>query len=204
LVVKDLGGGVVGKAQDPAAVDSGYPCGAVDDGEAQGFHAHKPVAVGAFGRGLFGRGKIAEQLKADSQIMGQNGQLLPCAVGRVMVGGNGVEREFSLKLGKGLFLRPAASDEASQWARAELEVSGDRRILEVAIIGGEEIELVVAPALVSNPLAKDYDVQLQLPNFKPQLSFETGDLRLHRHSSQGPQLLSATGAFGPDRADSAA
>ena len=65
-------------------------------------------------------------------------------------------------------------------ARAEREVSGDRRILEVAIIGGEKIELVVAPALVGNPLAKDYDVQLQLPNFKLQLSFETVDLRLHR------------------------
>src|SRR5260370_11549653 len=97
-----------------------------------------------------------------------------------MVGGNGVEREFSLELGEGLFLRPAASDEVPQWARAEREVSGDRRILEVAIIGGEKIELVVAPALVSNPLAKDYDLQLQLPNFKPQLSFETGDLRMHR------------------------
>ena len=135
MVVKDLGGGVVGKAQDPAAVDSGYPCGAVDECEAQGFHAHKPVGVGAFGGGRFGRGKIAVELKADSQIVGQNGELLPCTVGGVMVGGNGVEREFSLELGKGLFLRPAASDEVPQWAGAEREVSGDRRILEMPIIG---------------------------------------------------------------------
>src|ERR1700730_4553283 len=91
-----------------------------------------------------------------------------------------LEREFSLEFGKGLFLRPAAGDEVPQWTRAELEVSGDRRVLEVAIIGGEKIELVVAPALVSNLLAKDYDRQLQRPNFKLQLSFETGDLRLHR------------------------
>ena len=155
MVVEDLGGGVVGKAQDPATVDSGYPCGAVDDGEAQGFHAHEPVAVGAFSGGRFGRGKIAVELEADSQIVGQNGQLLPGAVGRVMVGGNGVEREFSLELGKGLFLRPAARDEVPQWVRAEREVSGDRRILEMAIIGGEKVELVVAPALVGDPLAKD-------------------------------------------------
>ena len=113
--------------------------------------------------GGLGVAKIAVQLKADSQIVGQNGQLLPGAVGRVMVGGNGVEREFSLELGKGLFLRPAARDEVPQWARAEGEVSGDRRILEVAIIGGEEIELVVAPALVSNSLAKDYDVHAPAP-----------------------------------------
>src|SRR5882724_6515816 len=161
-------------------MDSGYPCGAVDDGEAQGFHADEPVGVSAFGGGRFGRGKIAVELKADGQIVGQNGQLLPGAVGGVMVSGNGVEREFTLELGKGLFLRPAASDEVPQWAGAEREVSGDRRILEMPIIGGEKIELVVAPALVSNSLAKDYDLQLQLPNFKLQLSFETGDLRLHR------------------------
>ena len=111
MVVKDLGGGVVGKAQDPAAVDSGYPCGAVDDGEAQGFHAHQPVAVGAFGGGRFGRGKIAVELKADSQIVGQNGQLLPGAVGRVMVGWNDVEREFSLELGKGCARRSLGKED---------------------------------------------------------------------------------------------
>ena len=104
-------------------MDSGYPCGAVGDGEAQGFHAHKPVGVGAFGAGRFGGGKIGVELKADSEIVGQNGQLLPCTIGGVMVGGNSVEREFSLELGKGLFLRPAASNEVPQWARAEREVS---------------------------------------------------------------------------------
>jgi hypothetical protein len=94
LVVKDLGGGVVGKAQDPAAVDSGYPCSAVDDSEAQGFHAHQPVAIGAFCCVRFGRGKVGGELKTDRQIMGQNRQLLPCAVGGVMVSRDGVEREL--------------------------------------------------------------------------------------------------------------
>ena len=133
------------------------------------------------------------ELKADSQIMGQNGELLPRAIGSIVVGGNGVEREFSLELGKGPFLRPAASDEVPQWARAEREVSGHRRILEVAIIGGEKIELVIAPAPVSDPLAKDYDVQIQRPNFKLQLGLETGDLRLHRL----PVVLRATAARTP-------
>ena len=63
-----------------------------------------------------------------------------------MVGGNGVERELSLEFGKGLFLRPAASDEIPQWARAEREVSGDRRVLEVAIIGRKD--RVGSPALL--------------------------------------------------------
>ena len=111
MVVKYLGGGVVGEAQDSSAVDSGNACGTVDDGEAQGFHAHQPVAVGAFGGGRFGGGKIAVQLKADSQIVGQNGQLLPGAVGRVMVGGNGVQREFSLELGKGCARRSLGKED---------------------------------------------------------------------------------------------
>ncbi|MGO9059106.1 MAG: hypothetical protein ACLQU2_17210, partial [Candidatus Binataceae bacterium] len=44
-------------------------------------------------------------------------------------------------------------------------------MLEVAVIGGEEIELVIAPALVSDPLAKDHDPQLQLPHFNLSLSW---------------------------------
>jgi hypothetical protein len=56
----------------------------------------------------FGRGKVRVELKANTQVVGQNRQLLPCAVGCVMVGRDGVQREFSLELGKGLLLRPAA------------------------------------------------------------------------------------------------
>jgi hypothetical protein len=51
------------------------------------------------------------ELKADSQIVGQNGQLLPCTVGGVMVGGNGVEREFALELGKGCARRSLGKED---------------------------------------------------------------------------------------------
>ena len=122
MVVKNLGSGVVGKAQDFAAMDSGYSCGAVNDSEAQGLHAHQPVAIGAFCGVWFGRGKVGAELKADSQIMGQNRQLQPCAVGGVVVGRDGIQREFALELGKGLLLSSAASDEVPQCARAEVEV----------------------------------------------------------------------------------
>src|SRR6202011_4702330 len=97
-----------------------------------------------------------------------------------MVGGDGVEREFSLELSEGLLLRPAASHEVPQRTRGQRQVSGYCRVLEVAVIGGEEIELVIAPALVTNALAKDYDPQLQLPHFKLKLGLEAGDLGLHR------------------------
>jgi hypothetical protein len=46
----------------------------------------------------------------------------------------------------------------------------------VAVIGGDEIELVIAPALVTNALAKDHDPQLQLPDFKLKLGLEAGDV----------------------------
>ena len=103
-------------------MDSGYSCGAVNDSEAQGLHAHEPVAIGAFCGVWFGRGKVGAELKADSQIMGQNRQLQPCAVGGVVVGRDGIQREFALELGKGLLLSSAASDEVPQCARAEVEV----------------------------------------------------------------------------------
>src|ERR1700736_1633947 len=61
-----------------------------------------------------------------------------------MVGGDGIEREFALELGEGLLLRPAASHEVPQRARGQRQVSGYGRVLEVAIIGGEEVELVIA------------------------------------------------------------
>ena len=95
----------------------------------------------------FGRGKVGVKLKANSRVMGQNQQLPPCTVGGVMLGRDGIQREFSLELGKAPRLRPTTSDEVPQCARAEREVSGDPRILEVAVIGGEEIELVIVPAL---------------------------------------------------------
>ena len=104
-----------------------------------------------------------------------------------MVGRHGVQREFSLELGKGLLLRPAPRCKAPQCARVESEISGYRRILEVAVVGGEQVELVIAPALMSNPFAKDHRPQFQLPNLKPQESLETADLRLHRR----PALLRA-------------
>ena len=84
-----------------------------------------------------------------------------------------------------LLLRPASRHKAPQRARVECEISGCRRILEVAVVGREQIELVIAAALMSNPFAKDHRAQFQLPNLKPQLSFETADLRLHRR----PTLL---------------
>ena len=79
-----------------------------------------------------------------------------------------------------LLLRPASRHKAPQRARLEGQISGCRRILEVAVVGREQIELVIAPALMGNPFAKDHRAQFQRPSLKPQLSFETADLRLHR------------------------
>ena len=57
--------------------------------------------------------------------------------------------------------------------------------------------MVIAPALVTNALAKDHDPQLQLPDFKLKLGLEAGDLGLHRR----PVLLRGdrSAHFGPLR-----
>ena len=53
-----------------------------------------------FGGMRFGSGEVGVKLKADGQIVGQDGELQPGAVGAVVVGRDGVEREFALEFGK--------------------------------------------------------------------------------------------------------
>src|SRR6266481_10144898 len=97
----------------------------MDEGEAQRFHTRQSVGIGSFRRTRFAAGKVGVELKSDGQVMRQNRQLLPSAVGGVMVSRHRVEREFALELGEGLLLGPTASHEVPQGGRAQWQVSGD-------------------------------------------------------------------------------
>ncbi len=61
--------------------------------------------------------------------MGQDAELLPGAVGAVVVGGHDIEREFALEFRDGLLLRPAAADEGVQGGQVQGEVRGDGGVL---------------------------------------------------------------------------
>ena len=66
------------------------------------------VGIGAFARTRFGGGESVE-LEAPGEIVGQDAELLPRAVGPIVGSGHHVEGELALEFCEGLFLRPAAA-----------------------------------------------------------------------------------------------
>src|SRR5229473_994460 len=153
LIVEHLGSGVTGEAQGLAARDSSKASGAIDEEEAERLHTRDPVGIGALARARLGCRDGRVQLKAAEQVVGEDRELLPGAIGAVVISGNHIESEFTLELSEGLLLRPAAGAEVPQRLRREREIGGDGGVLEVAVVGRKQIELVILGALVMNPLA---------------------------------------------------
>src|SRR5439155_17399697 len=71
--------------------------------EAQRPHAAQDVGVGPLARARLGGGERVE-LEAAQQIVRQDAELLPGAVGAVVVGGHDIEGELALELGERLSL----------------------------------------------------------------------------------------------------
>src|SRR2546428_11686987 len=102
-----------------------------------------------------------------------------------MISGNHVESEFTLELSEGLLLRSAAGAEVPQRLRREREIGGDGGVLEVAVVGRKQIELVILRALVMNPLAVDHHPQIEVPRLQLESGLGTADLGV----DPGPPLL---------------
>ena len=93
--------------------------------------------------------------------MGEDAQVLPGAVRAVVVRRHHVEGELPLELAVGLLLGAAARDKGPERGRGERLVRRDRRVLEVPVVRGEEIELEVLPGLVRDLLAIDDHAERQ-------------------------------------------
>src|ERR1700687_3206043 len=100
-VIEGFGCRVGGETQDLAARESGEACGAVDEEEAQRLHASDSVAIGAPARVRVGSRRRRMQLKASQEVMREDGELEPGAVGAVVIGGHHVEGKFALEFGEG-------------------------------------------------------------------------------------------------------
>src|SRR5258708_36681250 len=100
-------------------------------------------------------------MKGAEQVVGEDRELLPGAIGAVVISGNHIESEFTLELSEGLLLRPAAGAEVPQRLRREREIGGDGGVLEEAVVGGKQIALVIPGALVMNPPPPDHPPLLQ-------------------------------------------
>ena len=122
--IEGLRGRIVGEPQDVAAAKVGQPAGAGNEQKAQGAHAADQVAIGAFARPGFG-GRKGVELEAANQVVGEDAELLPGAVGAVVPRGDDVEGELALELGDGFLLGPPAGGEIPERWAAESLVGGD-------------------------------------------------------------------------------
>src|SRR5437667_6633014 len=102
--VEGLGRRVLREPEDIAAPDTSQPPGPGDQQEAQGPHAAQDVAVRALAGAAPGSGDGVE-LEAAGDVVGQDAELLPGAVGAVVAGGDDIEGELALEFGDGLLLR---------------------------------------------------------------------------------------------------
>src|SRR6266436_5311085 len=176
--IEGLRGRVVRQSQDVATAETGEPASPDDEQEAQGAHAPDQVRIGAFAGAGFGRGQGIE-LEAPNEVVGEDTELLPSTVSAVVARGNDVQSELALELGDRLLLRAAAADEGVEGRQVQRQIRGDGAVLEMAIVGGEEIELEVLGALVGHVLAVDHHPQGEVPLWDGQVVEEAGDVRGH-------------------------
>ena len=182
-VVELLDAGILGEPQPRAAPDPDDAPGAGNHEEAQCSHAPEQERVRPFARAALRLGAGVE-LKAADEVVRQHAELLPGAVGGVVVRGHHVERELALQLGDGLFLGAAPTHEGEQRGQAEGHIGGDGVVLEVAVIRGEEIELEVLPRGVTDVLAIDHHADVDAPLGNGQAMVEAGHAGRQRESSR--------------------
>ena len=147
----------MGEAKDFAPGDASDASSACDHEETQGAHAHETIEGRALGGARIGRRERGVKLKAADQVVSQDRELLPGTVGAVVVGRHDVQTKLPLQLADHLLVGSTSRHEVPQSPGRERLVGGDGRVLEVAVVGIEEVELVVPRASVMDPLTVDDD-----------------------------------------------
>src|SRR3989441_10396687 len=129
LSVECFGCRILSEPENVAAADPSEAPGAGNEQKAERAHAPEQVGVGPFARARLGLGERVE-LEVPSEVVGEDAQLLPGAVGAVVVGGDDVERELALEFGEGLLLGAPATDEGEERREAQGHVGRDGVVLE--------------------------------------------------------------------------
>ena len=91
---------------------------AVDEFKAEGAYGFEGPSVGIF-PGAIAFCQAGFNLEVDQEVVRENDELLPGAVGVVILRGNGIETESGLEFANGFFVHATACDEAPE--RAHLE-----------------------------------------------------------------------------------
>src|SRR5437667_454881 len=111
--VEGLGRRVLREAEDVATPDAGQAASPGDQQEAQRPHAARDVGVGAL-VGPAARGGDGVELEAPGDVVGEDAELLPGAVGAVVAGRDDVEGELALEFGDCLLLGAPAAGEGGR------------------------------------------------------------------------------------------
>src|SRR6266849_2855621 len=113
LLIEGLGCGVFGESEDFPSGDAADAAGAADQEESEGSGVSDPVGGGSFCRAGLGWGE-GLKLEAAKKVVSEDADLLPGAVGAVVVGGDRIEGELALEFGQGLLLFSSAGDEVPE------------------------------------------------------------------------------------------
>ena len=140
--IEGLGRRVLREAEDVATPDADQAAGPDDQQEAQRPHAAHDVSVGALAGATPWDGDGVE-LEAAGDVVSEDAELLPGAVGAIVTGRDDIEGELALEFRDRLLLSTPAADEGVERWQRQRQVGRDGVVLEVPIVGGEEIELEV-------------------------------------------------------------
>lgn len=91
LLIEFLSGWIVGEAEDLAATDAGDSSGACNEQEAHGAQTEDAMGKGAFEGAGLGEGDARVELEATDQVVGEDTEVLPGAVGGVVIGRDDIE-----------------------------------------------------------------------------------------------------------------
>ena len=100
-------------------------------------------------------------LEVGQEVVGEQDELLPGAVGLAVLRGDGVEGQVALEFSYGLLVQSPAAHEAPEGAQGQ--VGGHGAVLEGAVAGVEEVELVVLSGGVHDLLPEDDRPESALP-----------------------------------------
>ena len=150
------------EAKDWDTVGPHKSAGAIKQFEAQRPWVFQQEEAGAFLASIAGCGAGVD-LEGNQEVVGDGDELLPGTVGSIAVSGNGVKGKLTFEDADDFFVFAAPGHEVPDVARGRVEVGSDGTVLVVAVVGVEEIELVVFGRTMQHAFSIDHDPQRHTP-----------------------------------------
>lgn len=173
------------EAEDGGSVGAYEPSCAIEDLKAERLRVFQQKETGMFLGSIPARCS-GINLKGDKQVVSDGNKLLPGTIGPVAASGNGIESKLTFEDTDYSFVFSTASHGVPYMSRGPVEVGGDGTVLIIAVVGVEEIKLVVFGRTMEHAFSVNHNPQGHTPAMDGQSDLEAA------HSC-GKTLPSATG-----------